>query len=220
MNPLKVCTCRVAFAAMLGLLSVGEAKDAAAFQLFSSGDSGDCCQVARQCDCQQRDCAGPVWKDNLLTRSAHALVGHLHALLPSRNACDEVSCDDACDSMMLEELIEMREAAEAAAVSPSPSSSKSSAKSGTAVAVLGSDEVNDALQDSGTWPVTVVPIRAVGRASNAKLIVPHQLGPNENALEGLSRDGLQISSPGITNPAPTGGSKSTIIPAPIRHDNL
>ena len=57
---------------------------------------------------------GHVRKDNVVMRSMYSLIEHLHALLPSYQACDEISCDDACDAMMMEKLIEMRETREAA----------------------------------------------------------------------------------------------------------
>ena len=224
MNPLKVCTCRLVFAVMLGLLSLGGANKAAAFELFSLGGSDDCCQVAQQCDCQKCDRVGNVRKDNLFKRSMLSLIGHLHALLPSQKACDEISCDDACDSMRLDDLIQMREAVEAATVSPSTSFSPINTKI-EANDVVSSDELANARQKHGPGPVIVAPIGAAGRAGNPKPLFSNQLEPNERPLEDLSRGRVRTSSPRITNPrvtnpAPTAGSKSTTIPSPIRNDNL
>ncbi len=224
MNPLKVCTCRLVFAVLIGLLSLGGANKVAAFELFSLGGSDDCCQVAQQCDCQKCDRVGYVRKDNLFKRSMHSLIGHLQALLPSRKACDQISCDDACDSMMLDDLIEMREAVEAASVSPITSSSPINAKIET-YDVVSSDELDKARQKHGSGPVTVAPIGAAGRTGNPKPLFSNRLEPNELPLEDLSRGRVQISKPRITKPlftkpAPTAGSKSFTIPSPIRNDNL
>jgi hypothetical protein len=220
MNPLKVCTCRLVFAVMLGLLALGPANKAAAFELFSQGGSDDCYQVAQQCDCQKCDSVGHVRKDNLFKRSMHSLIGHLHALLPSRKACDEISCDGACDAMVLEDLIEMRGAVEAAIISPSTSSSSKNTKTGTRDDLVSRGEVDNARQTSGPEPVIVAPIGATGRAGNPKPLFSNQLEPNERPLEDLSRGRVRGASPRITTPAPTAGSKSTIIPSPIRNDNF
>lgn len=220
MNPLKVCTCRLFFAVMLGLLSLGGANGATAFELFSLRASDDCCQVAQQSDSQQCDCAGHLRKDNLFKRSMRSLIGHLHALLPSRKACDEISCDDACDAMMLEDLIEMREAGESAAGYPSTSSLQMNAKTRMRDDLESSGEVDDAQLTSGTGPIIVAPIGAAGRAANAKPLFSNQLEPNERPLEDLSRSRVRISSPRITTPAAKEGSKSINIPSPIRSDNL
>jgi hypothetical protein len=218
MNPLKVCTCRLVFAVMLGLLSLGGANESTAFELFSLRGSDDCCQVAQHCDCQSCDSAGHVRKDNLFKRSMHSLIGQLHSLLPSRKACDEISCDDACDAMMLEELIEMREAVEAAEVSPSTSPSSINTK--TRDDSLSNEEADSMPQKSSAGPVIVAPIGATGRAGNPKPLFSNQLEPNERPLEDLSRGRGRIFSPRITTPALTDGSKSTTIPSPIRNDNL
>ncbi|MDC0288232.1 hypothetical protein OAL01_02185 [Rubripirellula sp.] len=149
-----------------------------------------------------------------------SLIGHLHALLPSRKACDEISCDDACDAMMLEDLIEMREAGESAAGYPSTSSLQMNAKTRMRDDLESSGEVDDAQLTSGTGPIIVAPIGAAGRAANAKPLFSNQLEPNERPLEDLSRSRVRISSPRITTPAAKEGSKSINIPSPIRSDNL
>ena len=124
MNLLKVCTSRLVFTAVLGVLTVGGTSQVAAFEFFSLRASNASCQAVSQCDCQHCDCAGHSGKENLFKRSMHALMGHLHALLPSRAGCDELPCDDACDAMMLDELMEMQDSLESDPASSQPSSSR------------------------------------------------------------------------------------------------
>ena len=105
MNLLKVRTSRLVFAATLGVLSLGGASDVAAFEFFSSRASKSSCQAVSTCDCQQCDCAGQPGKENLFKRSLHAIMGQLHALLPSRAGRDDSACVVAFEAMMLEELL-------------------------------------------------------------------------------------------------------------------
>ena len=123
MNLLKVCTSRLIFAALLGVLTLGAASDVAAFDFFSSRADNVSRQAVLKCESHQCDCTGQLGKENLFKRSMHALMGHLHALLPSRAGCDEIPCDDACDAMMLEELMEMQDSLESDPASSQPSSS-------------------------------------------------------------------------------------------------
>ncbi len=102
----------------LGLWAANAAGTAAAtFGLFSSGDNGGCRQGDHQSDCQQYHCVEHLRKDNIFKRSMHSLMGHL----PSLKGCDEICCDKVCDALMLEALIEMREAFESASISPNES---------------------------------------------------------------------------------------------------
>ena len=211
MNLLKVPTSRLIFAATLGVLSLGGASDVAAFEFFSSRASKSSCQAVSTCDCQQCDCAGQPGKENLFKRSLHALMGQLHALLPSRAGCDETPCDDACDAMMLEELLEMQASLEADPASSQPSSS---------------DKVGNGLgattqPTSGTGAVVIVaPLggAAAARDVNTEPPVSDQLEPRERSLEKFPGGRIRFSSPHITVPALTEQSEATVIPLPIRND--
>lgn len=211
MNLLKVCTSRLIFAAMLGLLTLGAASDVAAFEFFSWRAENASCQAVSKCDCHQCDCAGQPAKENLFKRSMHALMGHLHALLPSRAGCDEIPCDDACDAMMLEELMEMQDSLESDPASSQPSSS---------------DKVENAKAAStqpasGTGAVVIVaPLgAAAARDVNTEPPVSDQIEPRERSLEEFPGGRIRFSSPHITVPATAERSESIAIPLPIRTDS-
>lgn len=207
MNLLKVCTRRLVFVATIGILSMGGVSDATASDLFSFRGGNDCCQAAQKCECQQCDCAGHGGKGNLFKRSMDALMGHLHALLPSKSGCDDTPCDDACDSMMLEELIEMQDSIEADPASSQPSSS---------------DRVDNVQTISGTGRIVIVaPLGgAAGRATIANPPVSDQVEPSDRPLEDLSRSRIPVSSPRLAVPRSMDQSEAIVIPSPIRNDNL
>ena len=130
--------------------------------------------------------------------------------------------------MVLQEFIDICEALETEAVSTNPSFSKFNTQAGTTQDVFSSDEVCNAVQTSATVPVLVTPLDAAGRVVDAEPLlssqpepnVSNQIEPNDRPLEDLWRCRARISSSQVTGPAPTAGSQSTIIPSPLRNDNL
>ena len=215
MNLLKVCTCRLFFTAMLGIFSLGGVSDVAAIEIFSPRSSNDCCQATQQCDCQQCDCSDDAAKDNLFKQSMRVLMGRLHSLLSSKAGCDETPCDDACDAMMLEELIEIQNSAEVDSDAPVPSHSDQ----------IDVHQTNKPPQATRLLPVVILsPLDGVTAAAmDAKPLVSdrlepsdRRLEPSDRRLEDLPRGRVRAVSPRVSVPVPFEQSKATVIPPPIR----
>ena len=208
MNLLKVCTCRLFFTAMLGIFSLGGVSDVAAIEIFSPRSSNDCCHATQKCGYQQCDCSDGGAKENLFMRSMRVLTGRLHSWLPSKAGCDETPCDDACDAMMLEELIEIQNSAEGDSDAPVPSHSDQ----------IDVNQTNKPPQATRLLPVVILsPLDGVTAAAlDAKPLVSDRLEPSDRQLEDLPRGRLRAVSPEISVPVPFEQSKATVIPPPIR----
>ena len=148
------------------------------------------------CQCQSCDCSGRTGKDNFFLKGMRFFIGHFQGLLPSKSVCDETSCDDACDAMMIEELIELQDAGD---FDQSSSASDNS-----------TNELRQIKVDSLSGSTDIQPI-------NVRQTLPDAGEPSDRPSEDLPRGRLRLPTPRIPDPVPVEQSKTNLIPTPIRN---
>ncbi len=154
------------------------------------------CRVAVQsCQCQQCDCGGRTEEDNFIHKGMRFFIGKFQAMMPSKSGCDETPCDDACDAMMIEELMEIRDAED----SDQPLSA--------------SDNLTNELRQ--------INVDFLSEATGTQAIKVRQkfldaVEPSDRPSEDLPRGRLRLSTLGTAVPVPAEQSKATLIPTPIR----
>lgn len=130
--------------------------------------------------------------------------------MPFKAACDEVSCDDGCDAMMLDELMELQDAIE----------SDASSSSSPSIDADGEDQAAEGQKSLELdTAVIVAPLgdADAARKGNTKPPVADQLqalGPNPQDSESI-RSRILNSSIQLSNTAE--GKRATVIPLPIRN---
>ena len=189
-----------------GLQTEGKAE---AMDWFSLRTVNHTSHAISNCTCEKCACAGKP-DGNLFKRSMNSLMRHLNSMMPFKAGCDEVSCDDGCDAMMLDELMELQDAIESdASSSLSPS--------------IDADGENQAAEGQKSLELdTAVIVAPLGdadaaRKGNTKPPVADQLQPLEpNPQDSESiRSRILNSSIQLSNTAE--GKRATVIPLPIRN---
>lgn len=176
-------------------LGVAAGKVPAA-ELLGFGDCRSCRGATSDCQCQKCNCDGRTGKDNVFQKGMRFFIGHFQAMLPSKTSCDETPCDDACDAMMIEELMELRDAGDS---DPPPSASDSLTNE------LRQINVDSLSETTGTQVIKV------------RQKFPDAVEPSDHLLEDIPRGRLRLSTPRTTVPVPAAPAKTTLIPNPIRN---
>ena len=176
-----------------------------------SGFGHDCCSrvVMPNCQCQNCDCSRRTGKDNVFLKGMRFVIGHFQAMLPSKSVCDESHCDDACDAMMIQELMEIPDAGD---LDQTPSASDDPTN-GLRQIKVDSIKVDSIKVDSLSGSNGIQP-------SHVKHVLPDAGEPSDRPSENLPRGSVRLSIPRITDAVSSEQSGTNLIPAPIRDAQL